>query len=195
MSFYNSGKIKDLIDQKKAINALNIALTQKDKSGFLLELYNIAIAQGMSKIAELSGLNREGLYKTLQPLGNPSIKTLIAILEAMNLELQVHSITLNSKTASLKIERRNSIAHAHPALAAQWHPQKNAPLSTQDILITSRKSVWWVCHKNIFHEWKETILSRTNKFKKNFLNSTNFTEKTFATQLQQGCPYCARNNE
>lgn len=190
MSFYHADKIKGLADIQEAIGSLNAALTQKDKSEFLFALYNVAIAQGISKIAKLSGLNREGLYKSLQPCGNPSIKTLIAILEAMDLELQVRPAQTPSRITQLKIERINSIAHSYPALAAQWHLQKNQPLFTQDVLVTSRKPVWWVCPKNASHEWIETVLSRINRFKKNFLNSSNFTEKAFANQLHQGCPHC-----
>lgn len=194
MSLYNN-KIKDLVDPQEAIASINIALTLKDKSEFLFALYNVAIAQGVSKLAERSGLNREGLYKALQPSGNPSISTLIIILEAMGFELQIRPMLQSSSIEQFKVQRINSLAHAYPGLAAQWHLQKNQPFSAKDILATSRKPVWWVCHKNTSHEWMETTLSRINRFKKYVLSSSSLTEKTFADQLHQGCPHCARNNE
>jgi len=185
-----------LVDPKAAIDSLNDSLALKDKSEFLFALYNVVLAQGFSEVSRRSGLNREGLYKILRPSGNPSISALIIILEAIGIELQVHPISRNaSKITPIKLERINSIAHSYPALAAQWHPRENKSLSARDVLVTSRKLVWWLCPKNASHEWAETTLSRVNKFKKSFLSSASFTEKTFVTQLHQGCPHCARNNE
>lgn len=46
----------------------------------------------------------------------------------------------------------------HPELAAQWHPTKNRPLTPEQVLAGSHKSVWWVCEKG--HEWKAIVKSR-----------------------------------
>lgn len=48
----------------------------------------------------------------------------------------------------------------HPELAAQWHPSKNRPLTPDQVLAGSHKSVWWVCEKG--HEWKAIIKSRAS---------------------------------
>jgi probable addiction module antidote protein len=47
----------------------------------------IARAQGMTRIAKETGLNREGLYKTLSGEGNPELATLLKVIKALGLQL------------------------------------------------------------------------------------------------------------
>ncbi|OOE67219.1 putative addiction module antidote protein [Salinivibrio sp. PR6] len=49
----------------------------------------IARAIGMADIAKQTGLSRETLYRTLSQKGNPNLKTLIAILDALGVELRL----------------------------------------------------------------------------------------------------------
>ena len=46
----------------------------------LSALRHIAEAQGMANVAEKAGMPRESLYRALSPKGNPTIKTLLAVL-------------------------------------------------------------------------------------------------------------------
>ena len=55
----------------------------------LAALRHIAEAQGMAAVAEKAGLPRESLYRALSPKGNPTIKTLLAVLAASGLHLSV----------------------------------------------------------------------------------------------------------
>jgi probable addiction module antidote protein len=43
----------------------------------------------MSAVAERAGIARESLYRALGPKGNPTVKTLLAILSASGLHLSV----------------------------------------------------------------------------------------------------------
>ncbi len=54
----------------------------------------------------------------------------------------------------------NSLAALYPQVAAQWHPSKNGSLQPKDIVATSKKPHWWICHKGPDHEWKTTPQSR-----------------------------------
>jgi probable addiction module antidote protein len=47
----------------------------------------IARSQGMARIAKETGLNREGLYKTLSAEGNPELATLLKVIKALGLRL------------------------------------------------------------------------------------------------------------
>ena len=47
------------------------------------------VAQGMAAVAERAGMQREGLYRALSPKGNPTLKTLLAILGGAGLRLAV----------------------------------------------------------------------------------------------------------
>ena len=51
-------------------------------------LGEIARAHGMSKIAEASGLTREGLYKALSKDGNPSFSSILKVMKALGMKLR-----------------------------------------------------------------------------------------------------------
>ena len=72
---------------------LAAALEEADEPGgqpaLLAALRHVAEAQGMAKIAERAGLPRESLYKSLSAKGNPTLKTLLAVLNAAGLRLSV----------------------------------------------------------------------------------------------------------
>jgi probable addiction module antidote protein len=59
------------------------------QQALLLALRHIAEAQGMADVAQKAGMPRESLYRALSPRGNPTIKTLLAVLQATNLHLSV----------------------------------------------------------------------------------------------------------
>jgi len=73
---------------------LAIALEEADEPGgreaLLAALRHVAEAQGMAAVAERAGIPRESLYRALSPNGNPTIKTLLAVLNAAGLKLGVH---------------------------------------------------------------------------------------------------------
>lgn len=76
-----------------------------------------------------------------------------------------------------KVNDENCLATLLPELAAQWHPNKNGPLTPRKVTKGSGKKVWWLCSEG--HEWKAAVADRAGKRK-------------------QGCPYCSGkrvNNE
>lgn len=60
------------------------------REALLAALRHIAEVQGMAAIAERAGIKRESLYRALSPIGNPTIKTLLAVTNAFGLKLSVH---------------------------------------------------------------------------------------------------------
>lgn len=52
----------------------------------------------------------------------------------------------------------NDLETAVPALAAQWHPEKNGPLRPSQVISGSNRKVWWCCEHG--HEWQATVKSR-----------------------------------
>ena len=64
----------------------------------------------------------------------------------------------------------NDLATTHPALASEWHPTKNLPLTPQKISAGSAKKAWWL--GKCGHEWQAVIASRARD--------------------GVGCPYCAK---
>jgi probable addiction module antidote protein len=55
----------------------------------LMALRQVAQAQGMDAVAARAAIQRESLYRALSPKGNPTLKTLLAILDAAGLRLAV----------------------------------------------------------------------------------------------------------
>lgn len=67
------------------------------------------------------------------------------------------------------VKGENDLASLLPALAAQWHPEKNRPLVPSEVTLFCNRKVWWRCEKG--HEWQAFISVRSR-------NST-------------GCPFCS----
>lgn len=65
--------------------------------------------------------------------------------------------------------KREDLASAKPALAAQWDSRKNAPITPSDVSVGSGRSFWWLCDQG--HSWKASVGNRAG--------------------LERGCPYCA----
>lgn len=74
-----------------AAEYLRVAFEEMDEDGgeiaFLSALRHVVEARGgMGSIAERSGLSRESLYRALSPSGNPTLKTLTAVIHAAGLK-------------------------------------------------------------------------------------------------------------
>lgn len=56
----------------------------------LLALRTVAEAYGgLDAVSAEAGISRESLYRTLSPKGNPTLKTLLAVLKAVGMKLSV----------------------------------------------------------------------------------------------------------
>jgi probable addiction module antidote protein len=44
---------------------------------------------GLDQVAAQAGISRESLYRALSPKGNPTLKTLVAVLKTVGLRLSV----------------------------------------------------------------------------------------------------------
>ncbi len=83
-------------DRELAVEYLKAAMESlddpQDRAAGLLALRAIAEAYGgLGKIAEEAGISRESLYRALSPDGNPTLKTLIAVLRAVGMRLSVET--------------------------------------------------------------------------------------------------------
>ncbi len=88
---YKAHLLEQLKDSEEAAAYLNAALQDEDPHVFLLALRDIAEAQGgMGWLAKRADLNRESLYRTLSLKGNPRFFNLLAVLDAVGLELTIH---------------------------------------------------------------------------------------------------------
>lgn len=67
------------------------------------------------------------------------------------------------------VQGENDLQTTHPALAAQWHPEKNGALTPRMVVSGSARKVWWRCDKG--HVWQASITTRAGN--------------------NAGCPVCA----
>ena len=81
-------------DRELAVEYLKAAMAAlddpDDRAGGLLALRTVAEAYGgLGAVAAEAGISRESLYRALSPKGNPTLKTLLAVLKAVGLRLSV----------------------------------------------------------------------------------------------------------
>jgi len=70
--------------------ALETLESPDERAGSLLMLRSLAEAYGgLGAVAAKAGISRESLYRSLSPKGNPTLKTLVAVLSTMGLRLSV----------------------------------------------------------------------------------------------------------
>ena len=58
-----------------------------DVAGLARALGDIARSRGMSQVAREAGLSRESLYRALRAEGNPSLATVLKVINALGLQL------------------------------------------------------------------------------------------------------------
>ena len=81
-------------DRELAVEYLKAAMQSldnpDDRAAGLLVLRTVAEAYGgLGAVAAEAGISRESLYRTLSAKGNPTLKTLLAVLKAVGMKLSV----------------------------------------------------------------------------------------------------------
>lgn len=83
-------------DPDMALDYLRTAFDELDEEGgesaFLLALRHVVEAQGgMAAVAERANVSRESLYRALSPKGNPTLRTMTAVIKATGIHF--HDLT------------------------------------------------------------------------------------------------------
>ena len=81
-------------DPELAVAYLKAAMASlddpEDRAAGLLALRTVAEAYGgLGAVAAEAGISRESLYRALSPKGNPTLKTLVAVLKTVGMRLSV----------------------------------------------------------------------------------------------------------
>jgi len=81
-------------DRELAVEYLKAAMESldnpDDRAAGLLALRTVAEAYGgLGAVATEAGISRESLYRALSAKGNPTLKTLLAVLKAVGMKLSV----------------------------------------------------------------------------------------------------------
>jgi len=92
---YHEWEIQELRkDREFAVEYLKAAMealeNPEERGGGLLALRAVAEAYGgLGAVAATAGISRESLYRALSPKGNPTLKTLVAVLKSVGLRLSI----------------------------------------------------------------------------------------------------------
>jgi len=95
------------LDTEEAVAAYLAEALETNDAEFISEaIGTVARARGMTQMAKTSGISREQLYRSFGSGANPTLKTVLRVLEAMNVTLTATPATAKSaakgKTTSAK---------------------------------------------------------------------------------------------
>ena len=68
---------------------IEAAMAENDPEFLTVALGDVAKAEGMSKIARKANVTRENLYRAFSPDGNPTMATVMRVLDALGLTIRV----------------------------------------------------------------------------------------------------------
>jgi probable addiction module antidote protein len=88
LSDYKADLLSDLADPAYAALYLSAAVLESPED-FLLAVRDVAESRTMSGVAKTAQLNRVSMYRMLSGSGNPSLRSLMSVLEALGLRLAV----------------------------------------------------------------------------------------------------------
>lgn len=89
-------------DPTMAVDYLRTAFDELDEDGgetaFLIALRHVVESQGgMAAVAEKARVSRESLYRALSPKGNPTLRTMTAVIKATGVHF--HDLTAPRQSA------------------------------------------------------------------------------------------------
>lgn len=89
-----------------------------DSRAVVRALGTAARAVGMQKIADATGLQRQGLYKSLSDEGNPSFDTILRVMNAVGVELRPKAKPETRRSRyKVRVARKKSLLRAGKAAA------------------------------------------------------------------------------
>jgi len=121
---YHDWEVEKLrADRELGLEYLKVALESVDhpdeRAGSLLALRAIAEAYGgLGAVAAQAGISRESLYRSLSPKGNPTLKTLVAVLNTLGLRLSVVPRQKAARKRAMKKPAKSARASRTRARAA-----------------------------------------------------------------------------
>ena len=83
---------KYITEPEDVIEFLNDALESGHAPYIAAILGDVARSEGMTKLAEKTGVNRQALYTTLSENGNPTLETLLKVMAALGIRLKCEAV-------------------------------------------------------------------------------------------------------
>ena len=99
-----------LRDSEAIAEYMAVAFETQDASYVSHALGVVARAKGMSEISRASGLSREHLYRSFSEDGNPTLKSILAVMDALGVQLSATAVERTSVTPTKKVARKKAPA-------------------------------------------------------------------------------------
>ena len=84
---YPYDSAEDLANKEAIAVFMADALETGDAAHIAKALGVVARAKGMSELARETGLSREQLYRSFSERGNPTLKTMLAVMQALGVDM------------------------------------------------------------------------------------------------------------
>ncbi|MGI9250945.1 MAG: addiction module antidote protein [Pseudohongiellaceae bacterium] len=89
-----------ILDSDEAIVEYMAAAFETGDAAFIADAVGVvACARGMNDIARESGLSREQLYRSFSASGNPTIKSMLAVMKALGMKITAEAHTASDRSA------------------------------------------------------------------------------------------------
>jgi probable addiction module antidote protein len=89
---YDAFLKKQLRDPETAAEYLSASVRERSLEGFLVALKSVAEAHGgIGTVAKVTNLNRQSMYRMFSEKGNPTVSSLLTVLDALGIEMSFAS--------------------------------------------------------------------------------------------------------
>jgi len=104
------------LDTEDAVAGYLAEALETNDAEFIAEaIGTVARARGMTQLAKTSGMSREQLYRSFGRGGNPTLKTMLRVMKAMNVTLTATPASVESATKRKQAPARKFSTKKAPA--------------------------------------------------------------------------------
>jgi probable addiction module antidote protein len=100
---------EDLLDEQAMADFMADAFESKNAGYIAHALGVVARAKGMAQVARETGLSRESLYRAFSDDGNPTLKTILAVMGTLGMDLTAKARSSKMKVAPRKQTKTTSL--------------------------------------------------------------------------------------
>jgi probable addiction module antidote protein len=119
-----------VLDSDEAIAEYMAAAFETEDVAFIADAVGVvARARGMSDIARESGLSREQLYRSFSVSGNPTLKSMLAVMKALGMKVTAEALTSVTPNEPTTTKKRKTPGKAKIAAKTKSRQTKKKAIS------------------------------------------------------------------
>ncbi len=119
-----------VLDSDEAIAEYMATAFETEDAAFIADAVGVvARARGMSDIARESGLSREQLYRSFSVNGNPTLKSMLAVMKTLGMKVTAEPLTSVTPNKPTTTKKRKAPAKAKIAAKTKSRQMKKKVIS------------------------------------------------------------------